>query len=107
MGPLCGSVRASVEAMPWLKDYDQAAVDLALTYATRIDDALEAGDEYALTKALYLGPHLLRALGELGGTPAGRKALEIREETRGKLAELRAINGGTAPKPAKRRGKSA
>ena len=47
---------------------DQAAVDLALKYADAIDAAAEKGGQ-ELTKALYLGPHLLKALVELGLTP--------------------------------------
>lgn len=66
---LCASVRASVAAAgDAIGDKDQAAVDLALQYATAIDAAAEVGGQ-DLTKALYLGPHLLKALVELGLTP--------------------------------------
>lgn len=88
------SVEASVGAMGWLKPTDQAAVDLALTYATRIDEALQYADGQEVTKALYLGPHLLNTLRALGGAPAERKALGAEDSVGGKLAQLRKINGG-------------
>jgi len=91
---LTASVRASVDAMSWLKPSDQAAVDLALTYARRIDEALALADGQEVTKALYLGPHLLNTLRALGGAPAERKALGSEEAVGGKLAQLRKINGG-------------
>lgn len=107
MGDLRRSVEAAVSHMSWLQPADRAAVDLALTYADRIDEALATGEGQEVTKALYLGPHLLKTLAELGGTPAGRKALEIREEAGGKLAQLRAIRGAEQGKPKARRSRSA
>jgi hypothetical protein len=77
--------------MTWLAPTDQAAVDLALAYAERIDEALAGGDGYEVTKALYLGPHLLNTLRALGGAPAERKALGAEQEVSGKLAQLRSV----------------
>lgn len=57
-----------------ITDADQAAVDLAMRYADAIESGLARGGQDT-TKALYLGPHLLKALAELGCTPAGRLAL--------------------------------
>ena len=93
---LTASVIAAVDAMPWLTDADQAAVDLAKTYAAAIDEAIDTEKPDVITKALYLGPHLLKALAELGATPAGRKALgDIdKEKPGGKLAQLRSLHGG-------------
>jgi hypothetical protein len=91
------SIRATTDAMSWLTPADQAAVDLAYSYAATIDQALESGDAVAVTKALYLGPHLLNTLAALGGTPAGRKALELKEDARGKLAGVRDIRERPAP----------
>lgn len=54
---------------------DQALVDLAMRYAHQIDAGVEAGGQSA-TKALYLGPHLVKALGALGCTPESRKVIE-------------------------------
>jgi hypothetical protein len=79
-----GAVTAAVAAMPWLGPSDQGMVELALEYARRIDASI---DEKA---AGWLGPHLANALRSLGSTPADRKALGVEEQTRGKLAELRA-----------------
>jgi hypothetical protein len=91
---LAASVLASVKGMHWLAATDQAAVDLALAYAARIDEALADGEGQEVTKALYLGPHLLNTLRALGGAPAERKALGVEEVVGGKLAKLRAISGG-------------
>ena len=85
------SVQAAVSLMGWLKPTDGAAVDLALTYAARIDEALETGEGVEVTKALYLGPHLLNTLRALGGTPAERKAMNVEEAVGGKLAQLRSV----------------
>ena len=78
-GSLETSVRKSVEGMPWLGPSDAAAIDLAAAYAAQIDAAVETGEGQDVTKALYLGPHLLNALRELGGTPKERKALTAGE----------------------------
>jgi hypothetical protein len=102
---LRSSVEAAVASMSWLKPSDQAVVDLALTYAEQIDDAIDSGDTTEATKALYLGPHLLNALKALGGAPADRKAIGAEEVVSGKLAHLRAVGGtsqaGTPTRPRK------
>jgi hypothetical protein len=59
--------------------------------------ALEHGDPQTVTKALYLGPHLLNALAALGGSPAGRKLLDVKGEARGKLASVRDLRDRPAP----------
>lgn len=87
---LVASVEAAVAQMTWLGDTDQATVELAMTYARRIDAAIESEQGPDVTKALYLGPHLLNALRALGGAPAERKALGLEAPTHGKLADLRA-----------------
>ena len=91
---LTESVESAVAGMDWLKPTDRAAVDLALTYAARIDEALATGEGQEVTKALYLGPHLLNTLRALGGTPAERAVLASDKAPEGKLAQLRAITGG-------------
>lgn len=59
-----------------IEDKDQGGVQLALRYARAIDEAgLEGGQ--ALTKALYLGPHLLNTLIELGLTPEKKPKAEV------------------------------
>ena len=92
MTSLAESVAASVSVMVWLKPSDQAAVDLALTYAARIDEALATAEGQEVTKALYLGPHLLNTLRALGGSPAERKALGVEEAASGTLARLRSVS---------------
>lgn len=82
------SVQASVSAIA--EPRDQAAVDLALTYAAEIDSG--EGD---LTK---LGPALLAALEALGLTPRARKAVKSDGQQPGanpldQLAERRAGRG--------------
>lgn len=71
-GELRREVDASIAAMGWLVDADKGTVALARVYADRIDEALETGAGVEVTKALYLGPHLLGTLRALGGTPEGR-----------------------------------
>jgi hypothetical protein len=88
------SVLAAVRGMSWLEDTDQAGVELALTYARQIDRAVAEGEGVEVTKALYLGPHLLNALRALGGTPLERKEIGEPEDVGGKLAKLRAVAGG-------------
>jgi hypothetical protein len=89
---LSEAVERAVGAMTWLKPTDGAAVDLARVYAARIDEALETADGQEVTKALYLGPHLLNTLRALGGAPAERKALGAEEAVGGKLAQLRSVS---------------
>ena len=87
------SVTRAVAAMHWLTDADQAAVDLALTYARQIDGAAKESPDQARYLAVKLGPHLTGLLKQLGGTPEGRKALEVEESrVKGRLAELRAAH---------------
>ena len=89
-----GTFRASVAAMDWLKDTDNALVRTGLEYARQIDKVIQDPEVSATdkTKALYLGPHLINALKELGGTPGSRKDLTQGEGAiGGKLAALRAV----------------
>ena len=62
-------VEASIAAADGLSTPKYAAMcALAVTYAEQIDlGVLEGGQD--ATKALYLGPHLLKTLGELGLSP--------------------------------------
>lgn len=92
-GPLREAVDAAVAEMHWITGADQAAIRLAQAYADRMDEAIEYAEGQELTKALYLGPHLLRALASLGGTPEGRGVLDVRQEVKGKLAVLRERRG--------------
>lgn len=67
------AVNRSVKSMPWLSAKDDAAVELAREYARQIDDAVKRGGPDA-TKGMHLGPHLLKTLDALGGTPASEVA---------------------------------
>mgnify|MGYP001612755388 CR=1 FL=1 len=68
--------------------------------AERIDTAAASGDPTAETKALYLLPHLMNILRELGATPAARAELKAQAkngtdtEKRAKLTALRAAASG-------------
>ena len=97
MSSFADFVTEATDALRWLTLADKAAVELAKSYAATIDSALESGDAQTVTKALYLGPHLLNTLTALGGTPTGRKALELKEEARGKLAAVRDLRDQPAP----------
>lgn len=77
---------------------DQALVDLAMRYAVQIDSGIDTGG-YEATKALYLGPHLLKALVALGCTPvnpdqAGKAPSSPRAED--ELAAFRTRHRGGA-----------
>ena len=89
---LLDSVNAAVGQMHWLTATDGAAVNLARHYASTIDEVLATGTATDITKALYLGPHLLNALRALGGAPNERRVLVGQEVVSGKLAALRAVN---------------
>lgn len=90
---LSSAVSGAIDAMPWIEPSDAGLVKLAKSYAAAIDGALESGGQDAV-KGLYLGPHLLGALRDLGGTPGSRKDLNVVENVKGKLANLRALRGG-------------
>ncbi|KAA8723003.1 terminase small subunit [Corynebacterium phocae] len=69
---LAASVARSVAARGQdIRPEDEAVIDLAMRYGHQIDSGIAAGGQSA-TKALYLGPHLLKTLNELGCTPAAR-----------------------------------
>ena len=79
-GPLEEAVTSSVEGAAWLANSDDATIELAKTYARRIDQGTREFDSGELTstdynKVLYLGPHLLNTLRALGATPEERKSL--------------------------------
>lgn len=90
---LAGAVKDAISHMPWVTDSDKGLVRLALSYAEAIDEAVDLGGQDAV-KGLYLGPHLLGALREIGGTPTSRKDLAVVENVKGKLGTLRALRGG-------------
>lgn len=72
---LAEALEAALDGMHWLTPADTGAVALARAYAKRIDDAIQYAEGQEVTKALYLGPHLLNALRTLGGTPDARGAV--------------------------------
>lgn len=95
-GPgLAVDVATAIDGMAWLEDSDQAVVALAKKYAGQIDAGIQRGGKDA-TSAMYLGPHLLNALRDLGGTPAHRKAMKLGGggNKGGRLALLRSTRGG-------------
>lgn len=93
---LAASVLRCVKAAgDTIGEKDQALVDLAVRYALQIDAGINAGGQDA-TKALYLGPHLVKALERLGCTP-----LVVKEEGQkgsgpvvDELSALRSRRGG-------------
>ncbi|AKC03029.1 hypothetical protein BH790_gp04 [Gordonia phage Gsput1] len=101
MGTLRHEVDDAIEAMDWLKPADAASKALARAYADQIDAVIDGshickhcGEETSqspeqITKALYLGPHLLNALRALGGTPEGRSGLDVTEQVKGALSGIR------------------
>lgn len=95
---LQAAFEATVEASDSIDDVDAALVQSGRTVAGRIQDAVdnEAGQE--VTKALYLMPHLMNILREMGATPAARNALDGKAKggASGKLANLRDVTGRKA-----------
>ena len=92
-GPMLREVNKAIRGMEWLTDADRAAVAQARQYARLIDEAVDSEDETGVRKtAGWLGPHLTGILKQLGGTPEGRKALNVEtKQIKGRLAELRAV----------------
>lgn len=86
-------VDATVGASEDLDPVDAALVATMRKIADHIDDAVATQRGETLTKALYLVPHLMSFLKEMGATPAARKALhgEAEVQVTGKLAQLRQI----------------
>lgn len=92
---LPSAVRRSIRAATTVTDADRALSALALRQAEVIQDAADSGDDDRLDRVVArVGPHLLTTLAELGLTPAARKSLGQAPRTGGKLAKLRAIEGG-------------
>lgn len=108
------AVKNAISKMTWLDASDEALRALALRQAEEIETAIEraqmlsdlydlaAGDSviYKRLQALeaqcevvkvvgLIGPQLTAVLRELGGTPAGRKALKPDQPVGGRLAALR------------------
>lgn len=59
-----------------LEESDSAAIEAGRTIVRQIDHTLQHGTPHERTKALYLIPHLMNVLRELGATPEVRKQLE-------------------------------
>lgn len=84
---------ASITKSKDVKDVDAGLIELGRQYADRIDEAMAHARGEELTKALYLGPHILGVLKEALATPASRAAAskDKEESVNGKLAQLRSI----------------
>lgn len=81
------------------KPEDEALIASGRRIAERIDTAAASGDPQAETKALYLLPHLMNILRELGATPAARAELKaqvanVDTDKRAKLHALRQASAG-------------
>lgn len=75
---------------------DESIIASGRRIAERIDTAAASGDALAETKALYLLPHLMNILRELGATPAARAELKAKAKSgdTDKRAKLTALRGG-------------
>lgn len=91
----------AVEALR-LRPEDAAAVAAGRRIAERIDAASGSIDPQAETKALYLVPHLMHVLEQLGATPAARgelaDVLPSGEQVNERQARLTALRGGALRK---------
>lgn len=72
---------------------DAALLMAGRRIADRVDQAFASGDPTAETKALYLVPHLINVLRELGATPEARRAMPKGGQSV-KSAKLTALRGG-------------
>lgn len=105
---LAEAVEESLAGMDWLKPADDAMVQLVRKYAAVLDDSSAPGEDPAVAvKALYLAPHMTRALEQLGGTPTARGEFREAEKAERKtspvedtLARLSARAQGVAGSPA-------
>lgn len=68
------SFEATLAALE-VRDVDASVIEAGRRIAMSIDAAAGTGDRVAETKALYLIPHLMNVLRELGATPAAREEL--------------------------------
>lgn len=86
----------TVEANTYKADVDAALIESGRTIAARIQDAVDTAEGSELTKTLYLMPHLMNILREMGATPAARDAISGAkgERSDGKLGELREVTQG-------------
>ena len=78
---------------------DAAVIASGRAVADQIDYAIENLDGEALTKALYLMPHLMGILKEMLATPASRKAVGLAGKADGATSKL----GNLQAQAAKRR----
>ena len=83
---------AAIRANDEVDKVDGALVAAGRQIADRIDAAMAEERGENLTKAMYLMPHLMNVLKELGATPQSRKALKGDAEVQvgGKLKTMRA-----------------
>lgn len=75
-GGITAAYDATVDALD-LTGRDQAIVAAGRAVARQIDHAIGHGTGQEVTKALYLTPHLMNVLRELGATPAARNAVAV------------------------------
>lgn len=85
---LTDAVEAALAGMDWLKPSDDALVQLVRKYAAVLDDSSAPGADPAVAvKALYLAPHMTRALEQLGGTPTARGEFREKAAEEGRPAD--------------------
>lgn len=79
-----------------LRGADEAVIEAGRATAKQIDEVLEHGTSQDRTKALYLLPHLMNVLKELGATPAARQALSAQARKKGEqsVSKLEALQKG-------------
>lgn len=73
--PMLLAFNETVAALSDVEAVDAALVQLGRRLAAKIDAAAGNLDPTVDTKALYLTPHLMNVLAQLGATPAARKAV--------------------------------
>ncbi|MEW6874953.1 terminase small subunit [Trueperella pyogenes] len=101
-GSIAEAFQRSVNALEHVEaeGKDEAIVAAGLAVAKQIDFTIAHGTGLEVTKALYLIPHLMNVLRELGATPEARKAVQASAPKKAELSSLdafraKALGGNT------------
>lgn len=79
MGPITEAVEAAIKEASWIEATDEAACELALSYARYLDDANDSMDPEKVHKAHSVGgPNLQKTLESLGLTAVHREKVPER-----------------------------
>lgn len=94
-GDLVAAYEETVARCAGVEAVDAALVEAGRAIAVQVQDTIDTGSGQDITKSLYLLPHLMAVLRELGASPAARDALTggNKGASGGKLADFRSATG--------------